>query len=272
MPVGIYNRTKNHSNRIAKALMGNSNARGAVRSEKTRKRIAERLVGRSLSEKHINSLKESWVRRGKMEKEIRKCACGCGYRKEVYVSSTWRFKRGHWARMHEDYRDTWEKKQKSMVGKNMGKRSWAKGLTKETSASIANAVTARKKKQDQTLAKMLKANNRRPNKFEMRGLEYLEKLFPGRFKYTGDGTCIINGRSADALDAKTQTVVLFNGVYWHLKRFGYSITEENKRLVERKESHPFLEAGYSVMFIWEDELGYRKTNNTESVNIEKDDR
>ena len=101
---------------------------------------------------------------------------------------------------------------------------------------------------------VLKACCARPNKFETRAMAYLEYLYPERFIYTGDGTCIINHRSADAIDPKTRTVALFNGIYWHLKKYGFENTEQAKGAIELIEAIPFLESGYKVIFIWEDEL------------------
>jgi hypothetical protein len=108
---------------------------------------------------------------------------------------------------------------------------------------------------------VLKSVCTRPNKFETQCLKHLNKLYPGRFSYTGDGTCIINGRSADAMDLKTRTVVLCNGVYWHLKRHDLAVTDKNKRMIERLESEPFLRAGYQVIFLWEDELQQKQGAN-----------
>jgi len=116
------------------------------------------------------------------------------------------------------------------------------------------------------LKNILKALHAHPNKFEIRALAYLELIYPQRFSYTGDGTCIINGRSADAMDLKTRTVTLFNGVYWHLRKYGLKITERNKRLREKIEAKPFLNAGYKVIFIWEDELNSLDFKNNNSIN------
>lgn len=104
------------------------------------------------------------------------------------------------------------------------------------------------------LKNILKALYKHPNKFEVRALAYLELIYPGKFSYTGDGSCIINRRSADAMDLKTRTVALFNGTYWHLGKYGLKITDKNKRLREKIEAKSFLDAGYKVIFIWEDEL------------------
>ena len=100
----------------------------------------------------------------------------------------------------------------------------------------------------------LKSVCARPNKFEVRALAYLNIIYDNKFNYTGDGSFIVNHRSADAYSEQLNTVALFNGVYWHLERYGFKTTEQAKGAVELIESMPFLEAGYKVIFIWEDEI------------------
>lgn len=120
--------------------------------------------------------------------------------------------------------------------------------------SEATRHAIRKPKTLNHMQNVLKAVCTRPNKFETRALAYLEYLYPNRFIYSGDGTCIINNRSADAIDLKSKTVVLFHGIYWHLIKKRLEITEQNKRHIESMDSEPFLSAGYSVIFIWEDDF------------------
>ena len=107
---------------------------------------------------------------------------------------------------------------------------------------------------EQTIKKILKSVQAKPNKFETRALVYLNLIYNNKFKYTGDGSFIVNHRSADAYSKELNTVVLFNGIYWHLLRLGYENSEESKKIIETKESIPFVSAGYKVIFIWEDEL------------------
>jgi hypothetical protein len=101
---------------------------------------------------------------------------------------------------------------------------------------------------------VLKSCCARPNKFEVRALAHLNLAYNNKFKYTGDGSFIVNHRSADAYCEELKIVALFNGIYWHLERYGFQTTEQAKGAVELIESIPFLEAGYKVIFIWEDEV------------------
>ena len=93
-----------------------------------------------------------------------------------------------------------------------------------------------------------------PNIFETNALTYLNSIYDNKFIYTGDGSFIVSRRSADAYSQELHTVALFNGIYWHLKGYGFKNTEQAKGAIELIESIPFLEAGYKVIFIWEDEL------------------
>jgi len=102
--------------------------------------------------------------------------------------------------------------------------------------------------------KIRTSGKQRPNTFEKKCLEYLDNLHPGEFTYTGDGALLINRHSADAYAKKLNTIVLFNGCYWHLKAKKLRITENNKRLIEKKEAEPFKRADYKVIFIWDDEI------------------
>ena len=107
---------------------------------------------------------------------------------------------------------------------------------------------------EKRIKSILKSVCKRPNKFETNSLNYLNTVYNNQFKYTGNGSFIVNRRSADAYSKELKTVALFHGVHWHLEIFNLEITEENKRVVEEKDSLPFLSAGYRVIFIWEDEL------------------
>ena len=111
-----------------------------------------------------------------------------------------------------------------------------------------------KKQSKETIRKRLIKIQASPNNFETNALTYVNDIYNNRVRYTGDGSLIINGRSADAELLGTKTVFLFNGIYWHLGKYGFENTEQAKGAIELIESIPFLEAGYKVIFIWEDDL------------------
>lgn len=130
-------------------------------------------------------------------------------------------------------------------------------LTKEeilTMGSKSGKSRLGKKLSNSHIRNMLKAGCKHPNKFETNALNYLNIIYGGKFKYTGDGSFIVNHRSADAYSEELNAIALFHGVYWHLKIKGLKITEKNKRSVEKVDSLPFLSSGYKVIFIWEDEI------------------
>lgn len=169
-----------------------------------------------------------------VKKEIRFCKCGCNETFICKVTHGKRFIFGHGCRNRHLSK---EHKEKLKIKSN---RDWC-------------------------IEKAMKATCRRPNKFEVRALNYLNIIYENKFKYTGNGSLIINCRSADAYSKKLNTIALFHGIYWHLKRYGLEITEENKRSAEKIDSLPFISAGYKVIFIWEDELDGLFNN----INLEK---
>lgn len=137
--------------------------------------------------------------------------------------------------------------------KNISLSNIGRKLTKKHRKKLSLAHRD-KKLTDEHVRNILKSVCNRPNKFETRALNYLNIIYNNKFKYTGDGSLIINHRSADAYAKKLNTIALFHGCYWHLRKYGLEITEENKRSVEKVDSLPFTSAGYKVIFIWEDEL------------------
>jgi len=145
--------------------------------------------------------------------------------------------------------------QKAEINNKISKSLEGHIVTSETREKLRKANLNRPKELlDRIIRNSLKACCARPNKFETRALAYANLIYNNRVRYTGNGSLIINGKSADAELVGTKTIFLFHGYYWHLKRFGLEITEENKRVVEKVDSAPFLAAGYKVIFIWEDEI------------------
>jgi len=120
---------------------------------------------------------------------------------------------------------------------------WNKGITKDDPRYLSWVSKTTKRR----LAVVCK----RPNHFEAEVGEYLNKLFPNRFEYVGNGSVLINGKSPDYIDRKQKIVVLCHGLYWHLLRYGLEDTQENRRMIELSDSKLFIEKGYDVWFIWE---------------------
>ncbi len=81
--------------------------------------------------------------------------------------------------------------------------------------------------------------------------EILDKHFPCEWKFVGDGKTRIGRKFPDFLHTRQKKVILVNGLYWHsiLKNLGLSREE-----VEKREQEPYIEVGYQVLHVWEDEL------------------
>ena len=141
--------------------------------------------------------------------------------------------------------------------RKIGLASKGRVLSEKTKGkiSIGNiGKNAGKKQSREHIMKRLAKIQVSPNNFEQRCFQYLERIYPGRFKYVGDGSILVCNRSCDFIDMENKIVVLCNGVYWHLGQFDLATTDKNKRLKEKIEMIPFIEADYRVIFLWEDEI------------------
>jgi hypothetical protein len=219
----------------------NALVRGYWHSKETRNKIGSSnsvvLKGRKVSE-------ESLVRR-KFPREIRICALSdCNITFEVIVGG-------------------YDSNRKYCSPACANKASLGRIVPEETIVKLRRITqdywdTIPLEIAEARIAKAMKASREatgmRPNKFECVCMDKLNKIYPGKFKYTGDGTFLVNRHSADAYSEELNTVALFNGAYWHLECNDLENTSENKKLRESIESKPFLDAGYNVFFIWEGEL------------------
>lgn len=107
---------------------------------------------------------------------------------------------------------------------------------------------------NKAFSRSLAAVCKRPNNFEFHVGKFLDNMFPGKFRYCGDGSVMINGRSPDFICPSCGIIVLAHGTYWHLGVYGIEDTPKNRRKVMLKDSKPFTEVGYRCWVIWEDFL------------------
>jgi len=124
---------------------------------------------------------------------------------------------------------------------------WGKHLSAKTRKKMSVAKMGQKLSAE-TLRKILIANNRKPNKFELAVQQHLD---PEEWKYCGDGSVVLNGRCPDFINVNgAKQVILANGNYWHTIAKG----TKTKKQAEQIERKPYNELGYDVLFIWEDEF------------------
>lgn len=134
--------------------------------------------------------------------------------------------------------------------------------TQKTKIKIGNSQRGKYISEEQ-LKKVLKIVCKHPNNFEKNVMNYLNIIYPKKFKYTGDGSFIKYNRSIDFYSKSLNTVVLANGNYFHcnprkysqnyyntcLKKTAKEIWAYDKETVRRYEL-----LGFKVIIIWEDEL------------------
>ena len=98
--------------------------------------------------------------------------------------------------------------------------------------------------QNPEYAKMIfQAQGKKPNQAELRLQDILDRYFPGKWKFVGDGQLIVGGRCPDFINVngKKEVIELF-GTYWHPM---FDVGE--------KKDH-YRQYGLRVAIVWEDEL------------------
>jgi len=208
--------------------------------------VVRRLTTKYLGEEYINKLRENGIRRH------RENAVKCGRNSKGNPDSL-----------------------KKWISKN---RSWILGLSKENdirvmklSQRVSKTVSLLWKDEDY-VRKIMKSRLVKPNKLEIEFDKWLQNNFPNEWVYTGDGKVIINGRCPDWMSRDEKSVILLNGIYWHLWRLQKHNPLLTKEQVEEQQRQIYK--GYNCIIIWEDELENlnkdmfeAKRNNTFTQNI-----
>ncbi len=91
----------------------------------------------------------------------------------------------------------------------------------------------------------------RPTKPERRLRNRLSHLFPGEYKYVGDGNTFIGRKCPDFININGQKEVIeMFGDYWHSKK----VTGRTKRQEENQRIKCFAKYGFKTLIVWESEL------------------
>ena len=130
-------------------------------------------------------------------------------------------------KISEINKETWgnpETRQRRIIGI---KRAWADPNKKHRWVSAAN-----------------KANSfHKINKIETKLNTLLDELFPNEYKYTGDGSIIIEGKIPDFVNINGQKKIIeLFGNYWH-----------KQEDVQIRQDY-FNNYGFKTLIIWEDEM------------------
>ena len=99
----------------------------------------------------------------------------------------------------------------------------------------------------EALRKMMAGNNISPNKPETAVGNALDELFPGEWKFVGDGQIIISGLNPDFINTNGRKLIIeVFGDYWHTQKIKpYRINEGRVSV--------FAKYGYRTLIIWESE-------------------
>ena len=162
-------------------------------------------------------------------------------------------------KISKSMKKVWENKEykEKMSNAHIGQKTWNKGIpwTEEYRKNVISAINkpsvlkikAKKSKalwKDENYIKKIQASYHcKPNKPEKIILNILNKDYPGEWKYTGDFSFIINGKSPDFVNCNGKKLIIeMFGDYWH------------KGEDPQDRANIFKPFGYETLVIWESEL------------------
>ncbi len=106
------------------------------------------------------------------------------------------------------------------------------------------------------LKSMYSTMNKKPTQPEKRLRTLLNKLFPGEYKYVGDGDVWIGGKNPDFININGQKKIIeMFGDYWHSKKHTGVSKKENR---VRRQKH-FARYGFHCCVIWQSSLSDMKS-------------
>jgi len=97
-----------------------------------------------------------------------------------------------------------------------------------------------------------------PTKPERRLRNGLNKMFPGEYKFVGDGKTFIGGKCPDFININGQKKIIeLFGDFWHgmkYRRLTFNDFSSNREHEQQRINH-FDRYGFRTLIVWEKELG-----------------
>ncbi len=132
--------------------------------------------------------------------------------------------------------------------------------TKETKEKMSRAGKKRwqnPKYKTKQLKAIMEGLDFGPTKPERRLRNGLNKMFPGEYKYVGDGSFWIAGKNPDFINVNNQKKIIeLFGDFWHGTKYrllAFNDNSSNEKHENQRIKH-FAKYGFRILIVWEREL------------------
>lgn len=130
---------------------------------------------------------------------------------------------------------------------------WNRGIAWPEEIKLKIATTSKRTRynqwqDDSFVKKVMSGRKIKPNKIERQLEDILNRNFPNTYKYTGDGSLVVNGIIPDFANCngRKEVIELF-GDYWHLGNVRWNYTELGRVMA-------YNALGFKCFVIWQHEL------------------
>lgn len=220
---------RKHQSEIHKKLIGEKSPRfGTKHSEETLKKLRESHLGKPSAMKGKTHTPE-------VRKRLSASHAGVPlsekHRKSIGLAS-----KEVWARTSPEKKESWLKK--------IGEGNKGKVISAETRKKCSEA-NKKLWQNPEHARKCLVFNS--PNKSELKLLDILNSIYPGEWKFVGDGQVLIDGKCPDFININGQKKIIeLYGKRWH---------QDDDPKEREKVFEPF---GYKTLVIWDYQLAKTK--------------
>lgn len=226
--------------KMSSARLGDSNPFfGKKHSSESRRKISIALTGRSLSDSHkqkVGLSKKGFLHTEEAKDKMRQSRLGKTPSKETKEKQSRTMTGRKYSAEHRRH----------ISENNKGMKGKCHSVATKQKMSVSRThmwANMDKEKRHKWIRSIHKAVSRVPNKPETFLTNLLDDLFPGEWKYVGDGQMVIAGKCPDFVNINGQKKIIeLFGDYWHRG----DDPEDRKRIFS-----PF---GFDTLVIWEHEL------------------
>ncbi len=218
---------------------------GRHHSEESKKKMYATKIGRfhtKESKKKISEGNKGKIRSKEMRERYSRVKKGISFSKE--------------------HKKNLRKNHKGMKGKHhtinaKNRMSISAKRTEEKRRDIQTKRWQNPEYREKQLKAIFAGYNLKPTKPERRLRNGLNKMFPGEYKFVGDGEIFIDGKNPDFINVNGQKKIIeLFGDYWHGEEYRlitFGDNSSNKEHGQQRIKH-FAKYGYKTLIVWECEL------------------
>jgi len=259
-------RNKNYPHNFNRFIHGHGRNRiGIPHTEETKRKISRAMMGKhwNLSEETKRKMSKA---KSKAKFDMSEALKGKTYEERYGIERAVRIRRKlskalKGRHLSKEQREKRRKPRTEETKRKMSKAAlqrWSNPKHKEKMSKLGKERWQNLEWREKQLKAIHAGRAKSSTKPERRLRNGLNKMFPGEYKYIGDGKVWIAGKNPDFINVNGQKkIVELFGNFWHGEKYrliAFGDNSSNKEHEQQRIKH-FAKYGYKTLIVWESELG-----------------